>query len=281
MVAWILAGYAAYLLGTHTSTSNNNDDYFDRFITQSYSGQTKFNTKAVQCAKTYRHTDGRSELDEIWAFEGGETIKNWMDSGHNDEISSVKVWDGCYLTVYEHWYREGKSKTFSHKDMTDKWVKNLVSIGWNDRVSSYDCHCEAWRYKGGRRLEKLQSDDDELALAEHFVVRETHAIRDPLLPPMDVAGVPFTKEEFQLSRKSSSAMTTEQPRPDFQSLEGIVVVADTAEELEQIFASAMPARVGRKLHIWKTFRPVATDDEEDSGMIPPPPKENVGVHAEP
>lgn len=267
-VAAVAGGFAGYLGWTHTSNSENTDSGFDQYVVKPNGGGTSWNTDAVICAKTYEHIGKRGLMDVVYAYKGGVFIKNWFGPTANDKMSSVEVYDGCELTLYEHWYEGTPSTTIKYTPLADGYKKDLTDIGWNDKVSSYSCTCQDWRYeKPGRRLEKLESASEigSQAINEDTIVMEPHAIHDPRLPPMDAAGVPFTEDEVQLSRTSSEA----EHSADVESLEGIVVVAESVEELKQFFATASSVGDGRVLHIWRTYRPLIEGENEDPGLVAP------------
>lgn len=60
----------------------------------------------------------------------GFFTKEW-----NDQVSSIKVPDGCALTVYENNNYGGSSRTYPSGK--HKWVGD----GWNDKISSAKCSC--------------------------------------------------------------------------------------------------------------------------------------------
>lgn len=84
-----------------------------------------------QVCRLYRDVD----------FQGGELALNANNSysilgyGMNDQTSSVKVPQGCSLTVYSHENLAGRSKAFVEGDY------NFVGERWNDRISSVECSC--------------------------------------------------------------------------------------------------------------------------------------------
>ncbi len=84
----------------------------------------------------------RCELYEHSSFKGGqyEVARNQMfefaGQSWNDRVSSVKVPEGCTLTVYRHLNLTGESKRFSpgaHQNVGDDW---------NDHITSGTCTCK-------------------------------------------------------------------------------------------------------------------------------------------
>ncbi|MET2826285.1 peptidase inhibitor family I36 protein [Mesorhizobium shangrilense] len=56
----------------------------------------------------------------------------------NDRVSSVMVRRGCTLVAYEDSDMGGRSITITRR------VRNLDDGGWNDRISSAECYCDAY-----------------------------------------------------------------------------------------------------------------------------------------
>lgn len=74
-------------------------------------------------------------------FAGGELALaannsySMLGAGMNDQASSVKVPQGCSLTVYSHEGLDGRSRVFLEGDY------NYVGEQWDDRISSAECAC--------------------------------------------------------------------------------------------------------------------------------------------
>jgi hypothetical protein len=63
------------------------------------------------------------------------TVHNILNAQIDDQTSSVKVPQGCTLTVYSRPGLDGRSKVFEEGD------SNFVGEMWNDRISSAQCSC--------------------------------------------------------------------------------------------------------------------------------------------
>ena len=63
------------------------------------------------------------------------TVHNLLNPQIDDQTSSVKVPQGCTLTVYSRPGLDGRSKIFEEGD------SNFVGEMWNDRISSAQCSC--------------------------------------------------------------------------------------------------------------------------------------------
>jgi hypothetical protein len=59
------------------------------------------------------------------------TSTSQLSSGHNDEISSIRIFGDAVATVYRDANFRGQSRVI------DSNVSNLRSLGFNDRISSY------------------------------------------------------------------------------------------------------------------------------------------------
>lgn len=74
-------------------------------------------------------------------FQGGELALSAnmqfasLGYGMDDQTSSVKVPQGCSLTVYSHEGLDGRSRVFQEGDY------NFVGEMWDDRISSAQCAC--------------------------------------------------------------------------------------------------------------------------------------------
>lgn len=74
-------------------------------------------------------------------FAGGElalaapNTYNTLAYGMNDQTSSIKVPQGCQLTVYSREGMRGRSRVFLEGNY------NFVGEEWNDRISSASCSC--------------------------------------------------------------------------------------------------------------------------------------------
>lgn len=74
-------------------------------------------------------------------FAGGELALaangsySTLAYGMNDQTSSIKVPQGCKLTVYSREGMSGRSNVFLEGNY------NFVGERWNDRISSADCSC--------------------------------------------------------------------------------------------------------------------------------------------
>jgi hypothetical protein len=74
-------------------------------------------------------------------FAGGELALAASNSystlayGMNDQTSSIKVPQGCKLTVYSREGLSGRSRVFLEGDY------NFIGQEWDDRISSADCSC--------------------------------------------------------------------------------------------------------------------------------------------
>ena len=81
------------------------------------------------CAKIYKH----GSFDDLM-ITTGITTDGEMSSENNDETSSVKVDEGCTLTLFKDYRQEGLLGTHT---------EDSTSLGdYNDQVSSYTCDCQ-------------------------------------------------------------------------------------------------------------------------------------------
>jgi predicted alpha-1,6-mannanase (GH76 family) len=73
--------------------------------------------------------------------EGGLAYRDFFDQGLNDNVTSVRVFPGACLTVYEHWStdpsKRGKALTFNGGSSgKSEWL--LTELGINDIITSFE-----------------------------------------------------------------------------------------------------------------------------------------------
>jgi len=82
------------------------------------------------CATLFEHINFGGDRREV---NNGASVR-WIGGPWNDQVSSMKVRNGCVLNAYEHVNFGGAHATFlGHVP----WVGN----GWNDKMSSFTCRC--------------------------------------------------------------------------------------------------------------------------------------------
>ena len=94
------------------------------------------------CAKFYEHVDFKGDVNYAWESEG--PFCSWRASifpgDTNNRYSSVKVMDGCKLTVWRT-LKEENGCILSGGNHAN--LKNLKNCGnWDDDISSFKCECE-------------------------------------------------------------------------------------------------------------------------------------------
>ena len=110
-------------------------------------GAVIYDGNVFSCARLYYHKDYNNR-DMIWVnIEDGEEYMNMDDEvgrwagGWEDEVSSVRVKQGCILAVWWDKDQEG-----AHMDITSD-IPDLHDEerddgkDWNDKISSVRCYC--------------------------------------------------------------------------------------------------------------------------------------------
>lgn len=92
-----------------------------------------------QSCTIYYHGDYRGASVE---FRPGEEAP-WYGSRWNDQVSSVRVAQGCELQIWEHVTFQGLRAVITRDTP-------YIGPAWNDRVSSSICRCQAPTLTGGR-----------------------------------------------------------------------------------------------------------------------------------
>ena len=95
---------------------------FDEFLTNSF-------VFSEWCARLFQHADYKG-----WTQEIHEEHHVEISSDRNDELSAVKVKDGCTLKLYRHY---GKKELVYIATKHNSFLKND-----NDMISSLSCHCK-------------------------------------------------------------------------------------------------------------------------------------------
>ncbi len=93
-------------------------------------------SRSANCATIYE--DSRYRGDQL-LIEDEADIANLSEYGRwfgdwNDIVSSVKVYNGCKLTMWEHSKQRGAEKVFTSNN-------RALPSGFNDKASSLICNC--------------------------------------------------------------------------------------------------------------------------------------------